>query len=99
MGHDLFYAQDYMLNSLMLYDAHMECIKNGEAWESMTRYMNLYPISRTNEMAIMNLYFLEHRLWSPLPLPSPSRRLYAYANDTRMGELPQDFVALKYIAR
>lgn len=51
-----------------------------------------FPISRTNEMAVMNLYFLKH--WEPLPEKVGELRVFDWTE--RGGYKTKDYILLKY---
>lgn len=60
----------YFLNSIWIYDTSL---LNVFSKEEMIEYMNKYPISRTNEMTIMNLVInIKYGLWTPFPQKTPS---------------------------
>ena len=57
--------ENYFLNCIWVYDTSiLSIVSKAEMVEGMLKY----PICKTNEMALMNLYLhFRHRLWKPFP--------------------------------
>lgn len=79
----------YFLNCLWLMDTSL--IKSDTQIELLA-LLKRFPISRTNEMAIMNLYFL--RYWKPLPEKVNGLLLFDWTQ--RNGHKTDDYIMLKY---
>lgn len=79
----------YFLNCMWLMDTSL--IKPDTQQELMG-FARRFPISRTNEMAVMNLYFLKN--WQPLPEKVGELRVFDW---TERGECKtDDYIMLKY---
>lgn len=80
----------YFLNCLFMFDTSL--ISN-DTLSQLINLMNEYPICKTNEMAIMNIYFTNY--WKPLMLPlSDGRQLFDWSE--RYGNSWTNYIALKY---
>jgi hypothetical protein len=56
---------DYFQTTIMLFDTN---IIKEDTFDNLKLLMNTYPISKTNEQAIMNLYFnCEEKVWKQIP--------------------------------
>lgn len=84
----------YFLNCMWIYDTSLLKICNCIHLEDG---MNKYPISLTNEMGIMNLYFTcKHNVWSPFPEKVGNKYLFGWS-ELNYSELTwRDFYFLKY---
>ena len=85
----------YFLNCLWIFDTRLvERCARADLEDSMNRY----PISLTNEMAIMNLHFaFRHRVWQPLPeRDANGKRLFGWSELDHPGTTWRDFRLLKY---
>jgi hypothetical protein len=51
-----------------------------------------FPISRTNEMAVMNLHFADQ--WEPLPEMLDGRRVFDWTE--RSGRNTKEYIMIKY---
>lgn len=79
----------YFLNCIFLFDTKL--ITDSTVSE-LIALMNTYPICKTNEMAIMNIYF--HKSWIPMNIYMRNRILFDWTE--RDGNTWQHYVALKY---
>lgn len=84
--HKYNFTDAYFLNCVWLMDT--ELIRD-DTIDRLLVLTRRFPISRTNEMAIMNLFFYHH--WKPL---SQEERLFDWTQ--RFQFKPQDYVMLKY---
>lgn len=62
----------YFLNCMWIYDPKIiessKAILSTSVFDTLVEYMSKYPISKCNEMGIMNLLFtFKLRIWTPLP--------------------------------
>jgi hypothetical protein len=59
-------SKHYFLNCIWIYDTSILDICSKE---EMIKGMCLYPVCKTNEMALMNIYLhFKHKLWEPFPV-------------------------------
>lgn len=80
----------YFLNCLFLYDTKLI---TATTMTDLINLMNEYPICRTNEMGIMNIYFA--KVWVPLQLQmADGRLLFDWCE--RDGKNWDRYVAVKY---
>lgn len=79
----------YFLNCLWLMDTSLI---TDTTINDLTRLMRRFPISRTNEMAVMNLHF--HPVWKALPECIGKDRLFDWTE--RFGRTTSDYIFLKY---
>lgn len=79
----------YFLNCLWLMDT---TIIRPSTLSDLCALTRRFPISRTNEMAIMNLYM--HDLWKPLPETVNGVHLFDWTE--RFGRTTKDYIFLKY---
>lgn len=86
---DVLEKEGYFLNCMWLMDTAL--IKPGTQQELMG-LTRRFPISRTNEMAIMNLYFLNN--WQPLPEQVGDLRIFDWTE--RDNHKTNDYIMLKY---
>lgn len=86
---DALEKEGYFLNCMWLMDTSL--IKPDTQQELMG-LAKRFPISRTNEMAIMNLYFLKN--WLPLPDKIGDLRVFDWTE--RGGLATKDYILLKY---
>jgi len=86
---------DHFQSTILLF--HSDII-HDETKNDLIFYANKYPISRTNEQAIMNIYFNGiHSLWKPLPPIWKKKYTYDFMN---RGELRlEDYIMTKYDRR
>jgi hypothetical protein len=80
----------YFLNCLFLFDTNI--IKDSTLSE-LIDLMNTYPICRTNEMGIMNIYFQKY--WIPLQLSLPDGRIL-FDWSERGNKTWRNYISLKY---
>lgn len=83
--------KEYFLNCVWLMDTSLI---RPETQPALMALAKKFPISRTNEMAIMNLYFLPY--WKPFPLlcSITGRTLFDWTE--RHGKKTNDYILLKY---
>lgn len=79
----------YFLNCMWLMDT---CLIQEETQDMLMGLAKRFPYSRTNEMAIMNLFFLPH--W--IPLPEKINNLVVFDWTERFGKKTRDYILLKY---
>jgi hypothetical protein len=80
----------YFLNCMWLMDTSLIL---PDTQDLLLALLRRFPISRTNEMALMNLYF--HDTWQPLPeKDKEDRRLFDWTE--RFGRATKDYILLKY---
>ena len=86
---------DHFQSTILLFHSDIICDKTKN---DLIFYANKYPISRTNEQAIMNVYFNGiHQLWKPLPPIWKKKYTYGFMN---RGELRlEDYIMTKYDRR
>jgi hypothetical protein len=85
----------YFINCMWICDT--AAIIKPNTVEDLVAAMNKYPVSLTNEMGIMNLYFAES--WRPLPEKSAENKyIYGWCELNYPAERPtwRDFCLLKY---
>lgn len=80
---------DYFLNCLFLFDTNL--IRENTL-SNLIDLMNEYPICKTNEMAIMNIYFAKN--WVPLNIYLRRNILFDWSE--REGRNWSEYHALKY---
>lgn len=86
---DVLEKDGYFLNCMWLMDTSL--IKPDTQQELMA-FAKRFPISRTNEMAVMNLYFLKY--WQPLPEKLGDLCIFDWTE--RGGYKTKDYIMLKY---
>lgn len=80
----------YFLNCVWLMDT---TLIHSETQPELMALAKKFPISRTNEMAIMNLYFLQY--WQPFPLLlEDGKTIFDWTE--RHGKKTNDYILLKY---
>ena len=80
----------YFLNCLFIFDTNL--IKE-DTLDNLIKMMNEYPICRTNEMGIMNIYF--HKEWKPLNIYLEDGRIL-FDWSERNGNSWKKYISLKY---
>jgi len=80
----------YFLNCLFIFDTQLI---QENTLSNLIELMNSYPICKTNEMAIMNIYF--HKNWVPLEIYL-GHDLILFDWCERDGRKWNNYVALKY---
>lgn len=80
----------YFLNCLFIFDTKL--IKE-DTLNNLIEMMNEYPICRTNEMGIMNIYF--HKQWIPLNIYLEDGRIL-FDWSERNGNNWKKYISLKY---
>lgn len=67
---------DYFQTGILLYDTN---IIEDNTFNDLMELSNKYPISKTNEQAIMNLYFnCTKKIWKQLPLKNSNTNFYDF---------------------
>jgi hypothetical protein len=85
-------SSDNFQSTIMLF--HSDII-NENTKKELINYANKFPISRTNEQGIMNLYFNGiHKLWEPMPVYWNGKYTYDFWNRNNLK--PEDYIMLKY---
>jgi len=79
----------YFLNCIFLFDTNI--IKDNTL-SDLIDLMNEYPICKTNEMAIMNIYFA--KLWIPMNIYLRNHILFDWSE--RDNRIWKDYISLKY---
>lgn len=80
----------YFLNCIFLFDTKLI---TGTTLPELINLMNEYPICKTNEMAIMNIYF--HKSWIPMNIYLRDNKIL-FDWTERNGNSWQSYVSLKY---
>lgn len=80
----------YFLNCMWLMDTRLI---NETTVDELCAFARRFPISRTNEMAVMNLYF--HKVWKPLP-HHPIHNLFLFDWTERFDNTTDKYILLKY---
>lgn len=80
----------YFLNCIFLYDTN---IITDHTLSDLINMMNEYPICRTNEMGIMNIYF--HKVWKPLNIYLQKNKIL-FDWSERGGNNWNVYISLKY---
>lgn len=92
---DVFDSQ-YFLNCIWVYDTSIQEICSKE---EMIKGMNKYPLCRTNEMTIMNLYLhFKYKLWEAFPNTTPEGKYLFEWNETNHPHPTtwRDYCYIKY---
>lgn len=79
----------YFLNCMWLMDTS---IIHANTQNELMALARRFPISRTNEMAVMNLYFLQY--WQPLPEQLNGVHVFDWTE--RFGHKTNEYMMLKY---
>ena len=86
---DALEKEGYFLNCVWLMDT---TLIEPDTQQQLMGLAKRFPISRTNEMAVMNLHFLKH--WQPLPEKVGDLRVFDW---TERGDYKtKDYILLKY---
>lgn len=80
----------YFLNCLFIFDTNMI---TDATLHNLKCIMNKFPICKTNEMAIMNIYF--HKHWTPLNIYLRGGKIL-FDWSERDGRMWNEYIALKY---
>lgn len=89
LGGDALEKGGYFLNCMWLMDTSLI---RPETQPELLGLARRFPISRTNEMAVMNLHFLKY--WTPLPEKIGNLHLFDWTE--RFGRKTNDYIMLKY---
>lgn len=88
----------YFLNYLYLYDSSI-ILENNETVNIFIQLMNKYPLMKSNEMGIMNIYFtFMLKIWEPMNLIMDDGRFRMDWSE-RYGNDWTKYVVLKYPCR
>lgn len=83
---------DYFQTGIIMFDSS---IITESTKQELLDLANKYPLSKTNEQGIMNVYFIcIHNIWKSLPVKYGDKFTYDYWN--RDGYTPQDYCMTKY---
>lgn len=87
--------ETYFLNCMWIYDTALLTVSYKN---DMIDIMNRYPLWRTNEMGVMNVFLcFQHRLWTPFPLVAKNGKyLFDWCELNRPSTHWQQYCALKY---
>jgi hypothetical protein len=92
--------EKYFLNCIFIYDTSL---LTSTSKEEMISIMNEFPLWRTNEMGVMNVFFTFHRrVWTPFPEKAKNGRYlfdWCEYNRHEYNKIPTqwyDYCALKY---
>jgi hypothetical protein len=88
--------EPYFLNCIWVYDTSL---LNICTMKDMIDTMNQYPITKCNEMTIMNLLFtIKHKVWKPFPEFIGKKRLFGWCeHDKNYGDTTwRNFCFIKY---
>lgn len=86
---DLLDRGGYFLNCIWLMDT---VLITDDTIHDLIHLAHRFPISKTNEMAIMNLYF--YNKWQPLPESIDGQYIFDWTE--RFGRGTKDYICLKY---
>ena len=89
--------EKYFLNCIFIFDTSLLSV---ESKEEMVMIMNMFPIWRTNEMGVMNIFFTFYlKVWSPFPTKARNGKfLFDWCEYNRPSTRWFDYCALKYPA-
>jgi hypothetical protein len=87
--------QKYFLNCIFIFDTSL---LDTNSKEEMVMIMNTFPIWRTNEMGVMNIYFTFNlNVWTPFPtLAKNGKYLFDWCEYNRSSTRWYNYCALKY---
>ena len=86
---ELMEQKGYFLNCMWLMDTKLI---QHDTQQQLLALTKRFPISKTNEMAVMNLYFYKN--WKPLPEKMGDLRIFDWTE--RGGYKNKDYILLKY---
>lgn len=89
--------QKYFLNCMFLFDTSL---LSNTSKEEMISIMDTYPLWRTNEMGVMNVFFTFHlKVWTPFPSYAKNGKyLFDWCEYNRINTKWYEYCALKYPA-
>jgi len=89
--------QKYFLNCMFLFDTSL---LSNTSKEEMIDIMDKYPLWRTNEMGVMNVFFTFHlKVWTPFPTYAKNGKyLFEWCEYNRSNTKWYEYCALKYPA-
>lgn len=89
--------QKYFLNCIFLFDTSL---LTNTSKEEMVMIMNTFPIWRTNEMGVMNIFFTFYlKVWTPFPtFAKNGKYLFDWCEYNRPSTRWYQYCALKYPA-
>jgi len=89
-------TEQYFLNCIWLYDTNL---LNTISKDTLLRGILEYPICKTNEMALMNIYIhFKHKLWTPFPVKTLHHKIlfdWCESNNPNSSTW-RDYCFLKY---
>ena len=87
--------QKYFLNCIFIFDTSLLTV---ESKEEMVMIMNIFPIWRTNEMGVMNIFFTFYlKVWTPFPTRARNGKfLFDWCEYNRPSTRWFEYCALKY---
>jgi len=87
--------EKFFLNCIFLFDTSL---LTDSSKEEMIQIMDTYPLWRTNEMGVMNIFFTFHlKVWTPFPtLAKNGKYLFDWCEYNRPSTQWYDYCALKY---
>lgn len=87
--------ESYFLNCIWIFDTSLI---TDSSKQEMVDIMNKYPVWRTNEMGVMNIFFHFHlRAWTPFPtMAKNGKYLFEWCELNRPSSQWYQFHALKY---
>jgi hypothetical protein len=90
-----FLDQKYFLNCIFIFDTSL---LTNTSKEEMIVIMNTFPIWRTNEMGVMNIFFTFHlKVWTPFPtFAKNGKYLFDWCEYNRPNTSWYEYCALKY---
>lgn len=92
-GANIFY-EHYFLNCIWIYDTNILKICNKK---ELLEAMNIYTLSLTNEMAIMNLVLrFKYNLWKSFPLKKSNKYLFDWCELNNPNTSWSDYCLIKY---
>lgn len=87
--------QKYFLSCIFIFDTSL---LTAESKEEMVMIMNTFPIWRTNEMGVMNIFFTFYlKVWSPFPMRARNGKfLFDWCEYNRPSTRWYEYCALNY---
>jgi len=87
--------QKYFLNCMFIFDTSL---LTNTSKEEMVMIMNTFPIWRTNEMGVMNIFFTFYlKVWTPFPTRAKNGKyLFEWCEYNRPSTRWYEYCALKY---
>ena len=87
--------EKYFLNCIFIFDTSLLTV---ESKEEMVMIMNMFPLWRTNEMGVMNVFFtFSLKVWSPFPMIAKNGKyLFDWCEYNRPSTKWYNYCGLKY---